>query len=247
MLTYRRPLRVAVLSSRRCPGAEELLADPARGRRWELVCALSSEEEFETLPLFLDAGIPFVSHPVRDFHRRRGRRLSDLPTRRACDAEAAARLAPYRPDLLFLSSYLYVATPSLLDVASRGAVNIHGSDLAAVGADGAPKYAGLRAVADAILAGETETRATAHWVTEDVDRGPIIARSGAYPVPSFVATFLEQGNLRAVKAYAYAHQEWMLAQAWGPLFRTVLREAVAGAPVARTGIAPAPASAGARA
>ena len=247
MLSYRRPLRVAVLSSHRCPGAAELLSDPARGRRWELVCALSSEEELDTLALFRDAGIPVVSHPVRDFHRRRGRKLSDLATRRASDAEAAARLAPFRPDLLLFSSYLYVATPALLEAAPRGAVNIHGSDLAAVGADGAPKYAGLRAVADAILSGEPETRATAHWVTEEVDRGPIIARSGAYPVPSFVSTFLERGNLKAVKAYAYAHQEWMLTHAWGPLWRIVLREAVAGNPPARIGVAPEPVSAGARA
>jgi len=66
-------------------------------------------------------------------------------------------------------------------------------------------------------------------------------------VPSFVSTFLERGNLKAVKAYAYAHQEWMLIQAWGPLWRAVLREAVAVTPPVRIGTAPEPASAGARA
>ena len=228
MLSYLRPLRVAVLSSHRCPGAAHLLSDPARGRRWDLVCSFSSEEDFDTLPLFLDADVPFVSLSIRDFYRRRGRKLSDLATRRQYDAEVAGRLSLFRPDLLLFSSYLYVATPTLVGAAPEGAINIHGSDLARLGADDAPRYPGLRAVADAILSGEPETRATAHWVTEEVDRGPIIARSGAYPVPPFVATLLESGNRKAVKAYAYAHQEWMLADAWGPLWRTALRLVVAG-------------------
>lgn len=242
MLTYLRPLRVAVLSSHRCPGAAELLSDPARGRRWELVCAVSSEDDFETLPLFLDAGVPFLSHPIREAYRRRGKKLSDMPTRREYDAAAAARLAPFRPDLLLFSSYLYVATPALLGAAPEGAINIHGSDLERPGADGAPKYPGLRAVADAILSGEPETRATAHWVTEEVDRGPIIARSGAYPVPPFVAVLRARGHRKAVKAYAYAHQEWMLAEAWGPLWRTVLRRVVSGSREPRAETAPAAAA-----
>lgn len=246
MLTYLRPLKVAVLSSHRCPGAAGILSDPARGRRWEVVCAFSSEEEFETLPLFRDADVPFLSHPIRAFYRRRGRKLSDLATRREYDAEVAARLAPFRPDLMLFSSYLYVATPALLGAAPEGAINIHGSDLAQLGDDGAPKYAGLRAVADAILSGEPETRATAHWVTEEVDRGPIIAHSGAYPVPPFVGDLLAQGNLKAVKAYAHAHQEWMLANAWGPLWRTALRQAVAGKRQPALELATAGAAAGAR-
>jgi len=246
MLSYLRPLRVAVLSSHRCPGAYELLSDPLRGRRWELVCAFSSEEDCDEVPSFIDADVPFLSHPIRDFYRRRGQKVSDLPTRRRYDTEVAERLSLFRPDLLLFSSYLYVATPALLGVAPKGAINIHGSDLARLGADDVPKYPGLRAVADAILSGEPETRATAHWVTEEVDRGPIIARSGAYPVPPFVAALLESGNRKAVKAYAYAHQEWMLADAWGPLWRTALRHVVAGKRESTLALVPAMTAAGRR-
>jgi hypothetical protein len=29
--------------------------------------------------------------------------------------------------------------------------------------------------------------------------------------------------VKTLKAYAFAHQEWMLREAWGPLWRAVLR------------------------
>ena len=36
-------------------------------------------------------------------------------------------------------------------------------------------------------------------------------------VSPLVAELRRGGNLHAVNAYAYAHEEWMLATAWGPL------------------------------
>ena len=230
MLTPIRPLRIAVLSSRRCPGAAELLSDPARARRWNLVCAMTTDDDFDSrdLGLFRAAGVPVIGHSVRAFHRARGASLSDLSVRENSDEEAAAQLSPYRPDVLLFSSYLYVATAPLLELTGRRAINIHGSDLARTGPDGRPKYPGLRAVADAILCGEPETRATAHWVTEEVDVGPIILRSRPYAVPPLVPALLSRGDRKAVKAYAHAHQEWMLQDAWGPLWQSVIRLAVAG-------------------
>jgi len=228
MLTLIRPLRVAVLSSHRCPGADDLLADPALGRRWQIACVFSSEPEFASRRRFLDADIPLVSLPIRDFYRRRRAPLSDMAVRREYDAEVALRIRLWAPDLLLFSSYLYVATPELLDAAPEGAINIHGSDLTLLGADGRPSYPGLRAVADAILSGERATRATAHWMTEDVDAGPMILRSKPYPVAPFVRDLLAAGNLHAVRAYAHAHQEWMLADAWGPLATQSIRQAFTG-------------------
>lgn len=228
MLSFPGPLRVAVLSSRRCPGAADLLADPALGRRWQIACVFSSEPEFATRGLFLDADVPFVRLPIREFYRRRQAPLSDMAVRREYDAEVAMRLRLWAPDLLLFSSYLYVATPALLAAAPRGAINLHAADLCLLDEDGRPRYPGLRAVADAILSGETATRATAHWAIEEVDAGPVMVRSGPYPVAPFVRDLLDQGNLHAVRAYAYAHQEWMLADAWGPLATQAIRRAAAG-------------------
>jgi phosphoribosylglycinamide formyltransferase-1 len=227
MLTFLRPFRVAVLSSRRCPGARQLLAGPTRGPRWQIVCAVTNEEDFAERDLFASAGVPVVSHPIREFYRRRRRPLSDFELRREYDAELAVVLSASRPDLLLLSSCLYVVTRPLLDAFGGRVVNIHGSDLTVLDAKGKPKYLGLRAVADSILAGETETRATAHWATEDVDLGPPILRSRPFPVAPFVLTLLSE-NRHAARAYAYAHQEWMLQEVWGPLAVEVLRLAAAG-------------------
>lgn len=218
-----KPLRVAVLCSRRCPGARDLLSDRTRGRTWELAAALATEEEMTDRSVFDAAEVPVVSHPIRAFYRGRRRPLSDFSVRAEYDDRTARLLAPFRPDLLLFSSYLYVATPALLDPYGGRVVNIHGSDLYRRGADGQPSYLGLRAVRDAIFAGETETRATAHWVTEDVDLGPPILRSAAFPVSPLVAPALARGDLASVKAYAFAHQEWMLSEAWGPMWRAVLR------------------------
>jgi hypothetical protein len=105
----------------------------------------------------------------------------------------------------------------MLDAFPGRIVNVHAADLARTGKNGRPLYTGLRAVRDAIRAGERETRATVHLVTDRLDEGPILMRSRPYPVSPLVADLLERGLVHAVNAYAYAHQEWMLETAWGPL------------------------------
>ena len=81
---------------------------------------------------------------------------------------------------------------------------------------------------DAIFAGERETRATAHFVTASVDDGPPILRSRAFPVSPLVEAARLRGDVRMLKAYAFAHQEWMLHEGWGPLVKSVVRLAASG-------------------
>ncbi len=188
--------------------------------------------------------VPLIAHRIRPFLSARGLRLSDMSDRRDYDAATVALLAPYRPDLVVLSSYLYILTEPTLEAFPGRIANVHGSDLARTGPDGQPLYPGLFAVRDAIRAGETETRATAHVVTERLDDGPILQRSRPFPVAPLVADLRRGGNTHAVNAYAYAHQEWMLATAWGPL----LTDAVARlrCPAARADDRPTARFAGAR-
>ena len=89
---------------------------------------------------------------------------------------------------------------------------------------------------DAIVAGERETRATSHIVTERIDDGPLLLRSGAFPVAPFVEQLRRDGAEHAVRAYAYAHQEWMLTAVWGNLLAgsaEILAAAGAVAPLLR--------------
>ncbi|MGC4084310.1 MAG: formyltransferase family protein [Vicinamibacterales bacterium] len=89
-------------------------------------------------------------------------------------------------------------------------------------ADGSPAYAGIRAVRDAIADGEAETSATVHLVDDEPDAGAPIVRSWSYPVSPLVTRARAWHALDMVKAYAYAHQEWMIRDASGPLLSATL-------------------------
>jgi folate-dependent phosphoribosylglycinamide formyltransferase PurN len=210
-------LRLAVLCSRRSPGLAELRSHGRETGLYEVVCLLTSEESLDGEGAAAADGVPLLSHPIRAFCRRRGGRFTDLSLRKDYDAETVERLRPFEPDALLLSSYLLIGTEPLLAAWPDRIVNVHGSDLGRRGSDGRPLYTGLRAVRDAIRAGESETRATAHIVTEKLDDGPILMRSEAFPVAPFVARLRRERAEHAVNAYACAHEEWMLAAAWGKL------------------------------
>jgi folate-dependent phosphoribosylglycinamide formyltransferase PurN len=237
MLSAAPPLRAAVLTSHRAPGMAELVAE--QGDLFRLVCVVASEEDFSPASLE-EAGVPVVRNLIRRFYAWHRAPISDLAVRRAYDRRTCRLLAPFRPDLILMSSYLYIVTQPLLETYPGRIVNVHGSDLARRGPDGLPLYPGLRAVRDAIRAGETETRACSHRVTADLDAGPILQRSRPFPVSEVAAALREEGADHAVNAYAYAHQEWMLATAWGPLLLDAIAQLASEAQVvpAAAGAAP---------
>lgn len=210
--------RVAVLASFRAPGVSELLEDPARGQRYELVACLTSEPRLAGSGQIEATGVPVITHPIR------GLSLRNLTARRDYDEATAAILARFDVDIVLLTSYLYILTEPMVSTYRGRIINIHDSDLTILGEDGRPRYVGLHATRDAILAGERETRATAHFVTERVDEGPVILVSGGYPVSPLIAEALRWGAYDMVKAYAYAHREWVIRSAWGPLLRHALSQ-----------------------
>lgn len=213
-----RPLRVGILCSRRAPGLTYLLHEDANRRgRYDLACCLTSEESFAEQDVAAECGIPVIAHPIRQFCRARGWPLSDPFGRAAYDREMAERLAPYSLDLIVLASYLYVLSEPMLASFRYRIVNIHHSDLTLRGEDGSPRLPGLRAVRDALVAGADETRATVHLVTQELDQGPPFLRSRPFPVSPLVADALTSRAVDVLKAYAFAHQEWMIRATWGPL------------------------------
>lgn len=232
-----RPLRVAVLTSHRAPGIADLVAE--QGELFRLVCVVASEEDFSQARLD-EAGVPVVRNLIHRFYAWHRAPIADLAVRRAYDRRTCRLLAPFRPDVILMSSYLYIVTHPLLEAYPGRIVNVHGSDLARRGPDGLPLYPGLRAVRDAIRAGEMETRACSHRVTTELDAGPILRRSRPFPVPAVAAALRQAGADHAVNAYAYAHQEWMLATAWGPLLLDAIAQLAseARAVPAAAGVAP---------
>ena len=222
MLT--RPVRVAVLCSRRAPGLTHLLTRERASSPWTIVCCLTSEETFDELPLAALHDVAVIRHPAHRFYMRTDpqARFADLAIRAKYDLRTTELLAPYAPDLILLAGYLLVLTAPLLDAFAGRIVNVHHSDLSLRNASGEPRYPGLRAVRDAIMAGERETCCTSHLVTSHVDGGPMLLRSSAYPVPDVARWALRVGAEDVLRKVIWAQQEWMLRSAFGPLMEQSL-------------------------
>ncbi len=225
------PLRVAVLCSHRAPGLLHLLNQcPDRGIAYEIVCCLTSERTFAEEVRVERRGIPTMVHPIREFCEARDVSVyHDMNARSAYDAATLQRIEPYFPDLLLLDGYLYLITAPLLRAFPNRVLNLHYSDLTLRRRDGGPMFPGLRAVRDAILGGCHETRATVHVVNEEPDGGAPVVGSWGFPVSALVDELRTQIAEDAMKAYVYAHQQWMLRTVSGPLVAAALRLVASGA------------------
>lgn len=143
--------------------------------------------------------------------------------RRSFDIQTAVMLAPYDVDAVVLLGYIYILTEPLLAAFPDRILNVHDADLSLRNEDGGPRYPGLHATRDAIVAGERETRSSVHLVTPELDSGPVLARSNPFPVASFVRVAAARGEQDIVRAYAYAQREWMMRSTWGALVFEALR------------------------
>ena len=90
-------------------------------------------------------------------------------SRAAHEAEVLAVLAGYRPDLVVLAKYMRILSPEFVAPYANRLVNIHHSFL--------PAFVGASPYAQAHARGVKIIGATAHFVNEQLDQGPIIAQS----------------------------------------------------------------------
>ena len=217
-------LRVALLLGARGTGLSDLLDRRHKeNKSYEIVGALTTTQDSQAIPVLRNRGIPCKCHSILDFYRRRSAPVQDLDVRCEFDRMSLDLLAGFQPTVIALYGYLYIVTQVLLEACPFRIINLHDSDLSLVNSHGRPKYRGLHAVRDAILAGETVTRSSVHLATSEVDCGPILARSKAYPIHlELVHQAREEGALHILKAYAYAQREWMIGASWGPLLDQTL-------------------------
>jgi methionyl-tRNA formyltransferase len=85
---------------------------------------------------------------------------------KARDPELVARVDAARPDVVVVAAYGKVLPPALLEVAPRGAINVHASLL--------PRWRGASPVTAAILAGDATTGVSIMRMDEGLDTGPVI-------------------------------------------------------------------------
>lgn len=86
--------------------------------------------------------------------------------REAFDRAVVAELTKRRVDLVLLAGYMRILTPYFVGAYRGRIMNIHPALL--------PAFKGAHAVRDALRAGARQTGATVHFVTEELDGGPIV-------------------------------------------------------------------------
>jgi len=90
-------------------------------------------------------------------------------TREQHEAEVAAAVQSYNPELLVLAKYMRILSPQFIQQYSQRIINIHHSFL--------PAFVGANPYAQAYERGVKVIGATAHFVTDSLDEGPIITQS----------------------------------------------------------------------
>jgi phosphoribosylglycinamide formyltransferase-1 len=85
------------------------------------------------------------------------------------EARFIAAINAAKPDLVVLAGFMRVLKPGFLNAFAGRIINLHPSLL--------PKFPGLDGIGQALRAGEKVTGCTVHYVTAEVDGGPIIAQS----------------------------------------------------------------------
>ncbi|HVN84203.1 MAG TPA: formyltetrahydrofolate deformylase [Candidatus Binatia bacterium] len=143
--------RVAILVSREPHCLEKLIADRDAGlMNGEFVTVLSNHELLR--PLAEQHGLPFRWHPSSD--------------KAAHEAFMLDALREQRADLVVLARYMQILSPNFVARYPHRVINIHPSLL--------PYHPGANAYKQAWEAGVRVSGCTAHFVTEQLDQGPVI-------------------------------------------------------------------------
>ena len=105
-----------------------------------------------------DAGIPAFSLLPRDY-----------ATREAFDNQLITEIDAWDPDLVVLAGYMRILSPNFVAHYSGRLLNIHPSLL--------PKYPGLHTHRQVLENGDLEHGTSVHFVTEELDGGPVILQA----------------------------------------------------------------------
>jgi phosphoribosylglycinamide formyltransferase-1 len=121
-------------------------------------------------------------------------------TREAFDAALAHEIDRHAPRLVALAGFMRVLTPGFVERYAGRLVNIHPSLL--------PELPGLDTHARALAAGAKRHGCTVHFVTAELDHGPIIAQASVPVLPGDTAETL------AARVLAQEHLIYPRALRW---------------------------------
>ena len=155
----RRRARLLVLVSRQGHCLNDLLFR-THGRQLpaEIVAVVSNHDKYAALTA--SYGVPFHHLPV------------DAGNRAAQEAAILSLVEREQVDLVVLARYMQILSPALCEALAGRAINIHHSFL--------PSFKGAQPYHQAHARGVKVIGATAHYVTGDLDEGPIIEQDVAH-------------------------------------------------------------------
>jgi formyltetrahydrofolate deformylase len=152
-----RPLRTLVLVSTAAHCLNDLLFRQRAGHLpVEIPLVLANHPDLAELAAFY--GIPFESHPVRGDEQKA-----------AFEARVLEAVDEHDIELVVLARYMQILSPALCDALAGRIINIHHSFL--------PGFKGANPYKQAHARGVKIIGATAHFVTSDLDEGPIIEQN----------------------------------------------------------------------
>ena len=182
--------RIVVLVSGSGSNLQALIDAVAEGRiRGRIAAVLSNNPQAYGLERARRAGIPAEVVDHRDFSSR-----EDF------DRALAEHIDRYRPDLVILAGFMRILTPEFVRHYQGRMLNIHPSLL--------PKYRGLDTHARAIAAGDREHGVSVHFVTPELDGGPVIAQARVPVLPDDTPETL------AARVLQREHRLYPLVTSW---------------------------------
>lgn len=153
------PLRIAVLASGRGSNLQALIQARAAGALpVDFVLVGSDKADAGALRHAHEAGIATFFLDPKDF-----------ADRRAYDAALFERIAASGAELVVLAGFMRILDGAVLAPWVGRVINIHPSLL--------PRYRGLHTHRRALAAGDAEHGTSVHYVTSELDGGPVIAQA----------------------------------------------------------------------
>ncbi|WP_431225715.1 phosphoribosylglycinamide formyltransferase [Serratia sp. L9] len=208
--------KIVVLVSGQGSNLQALIDACQQGRiAANIVAVFSNKAQAYGLQRAQEAGIAAHALDAKDF-----------TDREAFDAELAQAIDQYQPDLVVLAGYMRILSNPFVQHFAGRMLNIHPSLL--------PKYPGLHTHRQAIDNGDSEHGTSVHFVTEQLDGGPVILQA---KVPIFPG---DEEDEVIERVQSQEHTLYPLVVSWFIEGRLVMRDNAAwldGEPLAVQGYA----------
>jgi phosphoribosylglycinamide formyltransferase-1 len=131
----------------------------------KIACVISNKPGVFGLERASKAGIPTAVLVHQDF-----------ASREDYDKALLTEVQKYTPDLVILAGFMRILTPAFVTPLYGKLINIHPSLL--------PKYPGLHTHQRALDAGDSEAGVTVHFVSAELDGGPVIIQARVPILPN---------------------------------------------------------------